>query len=115
MAALWKFDGFETLTSLTFSKLCLRVGFFWAYFLAAPSPLPLLLFKLAFVSIGVSVDFVFFLDFLGVDGAGDAVFTGVVGVAGVVSTFDDGVFIGSGVAGGSGAAAAAAGGALVCF
>ena len=84
------------------------MGFFWAYFLAAPSPLSLLLFKLAFVSIGVSVDFVFFLDFLGVDGA---VFTGVVGFSGIFG--DDSIFIGSGVAGGSGTVGG--GGALVCF
>ena len=80
-------------------------------FLAAPSPLSLLLFKLAFVSIGVSVDFVFFLDFLGVDGAGDAVFIGVVGASGIFG--DDSIFIGSGVAGGS--STAGGGGALVCF
>ena len=87
--------------------------FFRAYFfLAAPSPLSLLLFKLELVSIGISsVDFIFFSDFLGVGDAGDADFTGVDGVFGVAGTFGDaGVFIGSGVAGHSGG-----GGALVCF
>ena len=74
---------------------CLRMGFFRAhFFLAAPSPLSLLLFKFGLVSIGVSsagwlACFVFFLGLLDVGIVGD---TGVAGdasvthVAGVVGT-----------------------------
>ena len=86
------------------------MGFFRAHFLAASSPLSLLLFKLALVSIGVSsVDLVFFFVFLDVGDARDADVTGVAGIVGTVG--DTGVITGAGVA----STAADDGGAFFCF
>ena len=99
-------------------------------FLAAPSPLSLLLFRFVLVSISSGwLGLFFFLFFLRVGNAGDAGGTAAAGVIGVaVDVFGDaaGVCVagagvaGAGVVGGSGVAAAATaadddGGALICF